>query len=150
MKSTLAALLAALAIVAIGYGQQDPLPQTAEKLLEHGLKNEEESLFAEAERAFLAIVEKFPQSDQAIDAIRALARMAHYQTHRLEEARRWYVLLGEKYPKSAERWGWKLALAEISETQGRKDRALEGYREVARGADDPSARNSGLQAYWRL
>src|SRR5947208_4669565 len=61
-------------------------------------------LNAEADRALRAFIEKFPGSNQAQEAMESLARLHQYQLTRLEEARRWYRLLCDTYPKASHYW----------------------------------------------
>src|SRR5947208_11515834 len=107
-------------------------------------------LNAEADRALRAFIEKFPGSNQAQEAMESLARLHQYQLTRLEEARRWYRLLCDTYPKASHYWAWRLDIAFTFVAQHQTDKALEEFREVARNARDAGDRTRGLENYWRL
>jgi uncharacterized protein YfaS (alpha-2-macroglobulin family) len=146
---TLAFLL--FALPSYGAWLQDrkaELPTDEQKLFEYAQTRMNNGDWKEAERAFKAWLEKFPDGKNAENVYQQLGNLHHWYSHQYATSREWYAKLCEKFPKSPNYWNYRFQIASTWQNQNLRDKAIEEYRKISKEATDPNIRTNAIQQAW--
>ncbi len=146
---------AALSVAAAGglsTAQDKPgdLPADEQKLLEHAQQRMNHGQWREADRAFKAWLEKFPESRNLETVYQQLGNLHHWYSRRPAEAREWYERLCQKFPKSPNFWSYRFQAAQTWASANLRDRAIEEYMKIGKEAPDAGTRANAIQHAWNL
>jgi uncharacterized protein YfaS (alpha-2-macroglobulin family) len=127
-----------------------PLPQEEPKLFQHAQDRMNHGDWLQADRAFKAYLEKFPDAPRAQQAHLNLANLHTWYSHRYAEARDWLGKAVAKWPRSPDLWSWRFMIAQTWAQQGLREKAVEEYRKIAKEAPDAQVRANAVQASWSV
>jgi hypothetical protein len=157
MKRIHLSWLAAAALVGLAAGGSSPaqdrpgdLPADEAKLLEYAQQRMNHGQWREADRAYKALVERFPDSRRLEHVYHQLGNLHHWYSRRPAEAREWYGRLVEKFPKSPNLWSWRSEIAQTYASQNLRDKAVEEYMKIGKEAPDAAVRAGAIQQAWNL
>ncbi|HUR38064.1 MAG TPA: MG2 domain-containing protein, partial [Planctomycetota bacterium] len=142
-----------LALPSYGAWMQDrraELPTDEQKLLEYAQTRLNTGDWKEADRAYKAFLEKFPDSKNAEQGYVQLANLHHWHSNQYATSREWYLKACEKFPKSPNYWNYRLQIAQTWQNQQLKEKALEEYRKIAKEAPDADVRTNAIQQAWNV
>ena len=146
---TLAFLL--LALPSYGAWMQDrkaELPTDEQKLVEYAQTRMNNGDWKEADRAFKAYLEKFPDGKNVENVYNQLGNLHHWYSHQYAASREWYTKLCEKFPKSPNYWNYRFQIASTWQNQNLLDKAIEEYRKIAKEAPEAGIRTNAIQQAW--
>jgi hypothetical protein len=140
-----------LALPSYGAWLQDrktELPTDEQKLLEYAQGRMNNGDWKEADRAYKAYLEKFPEGKNAENVYSQLGNLHHWYSHQYATSREWYTKACEKFPKSPNYWNYRFQIANTWQNQNLQSKAIEEYRKIAKEAPDASTRTSAIQQAW--
>ncbi|HEX7897430.1 MAG TPA: MG2 domain-containing protein [Planctomycetota bacterium] len=145
-------LMGTLGAVGYAFPAQDraggALPQDEEKLLQYAQERLNHGDWIQAEKAYKAWIEKFPDGKNAEQAYAQLANLYQWYSRKPAEARAWLGKACEKWPKSPSYWNWRVQIAQSWANQELKDKAIEEFRKIAKEAPDAQVRGNALRQIW--
>lgn len=124
------------------------LPAEASKLQEYAQGRMNLGDWKEADRAWKAFVEKFPDDKNLEQALTQLGNLHLWHSHQYETARSWYAKACEKFPKSTNYWNHRFQIAQTWQYQNLREKSIEEYRKISKEATDPAIRTSAIQQAW--
>jgi uncharacterized protein YfaS (alpha-2-macroglobulin family) len=126
------------------------LPEDEQKLLEYAQNHMNHGTWKEAERAYKAYLDKFPDGKSAEQVTVQIANLYHWYGNQYASAREWYLRACERFPKSPNYWNYRIQAAQTWQNQNLKEKALEEFRKIAKEAPDAQVRTNAIQQAWNV
>ncbi len=126
------------------------LPQDEEKLLQYAQERMNHGDWIQADKAFKAWLQKFPDGKQAPQVHAQLANLHNWHSRRHAEARDWLEKAVARWPKSPELWNWRFQIAQTWANQGLREKAVEEYRKIGKDAPDSQTRSNAIRQAWSV
>ena len=145
--------LLALSFLCMAAPSQEPepggtLPSDEAALQRYAEERMNQGAWREADRAFKAFLQKFPEAKNAEHVMGQLGNLHHWHSNRYAEAREWYEKLCMKFPKSPSYWHYRLQSAQTWGHQNLRQRASEEMMKISRETKDPDIRVNAIQQAW--
>jgi hypothetical protein len=130
--------------------KDEPLPTDEVKLFQFGQNHMNRGAWQQADRAFRAYLDKFPEGKQAEAAYNQLGYVHLWYSHNHAAAREWFAKLCAKFPKSPSYWQYRMQIAQSYAYQQLREQAEQEYMKISKETPDANLRAQAIQQAWGM